>query len=201
MIRIVRWPSARCWRTRRIPSGNDLRHDHLGEHLPGVALDLLDRGVLVAAVEVAQEVGAVGAVELQQARPLGDACAASSGPARGCRGGGWRATSSSRRRSRRSACSRGRTRRPDAWGRAPACACRAMRSVDGDGPGVVLTRACWTIDGQVDLGDVGRPVDRAGVEVELGPIGVARVRPTCASGCRPGRSPRTRCTGRTARRT
>ena len=53
------------------PGGERLRDDQLGEQLAGVLLDLLDRGVLVAAVEVAQEVGAVGAVELEQARRFG----------------------------------------------------------------------------------------------------------------------------------
>ncbi len=72
MIRIVRWPSARCWRTRRMPSGNDFVMITWANNSRASALDLLDRGVLVAAVEVAQEVGAIGPVELEQARCLGD---------------------------------------------------------------------------------------------------------------------------------
>ncbi len=129
------------------PGREALRQDDLGQQLLGVGLDLLDGGVLVAPVEVAQEVAAVDAVELQQARAPRPSCAARSATARRGRGGASPATSSSRRRCWRSACSRGRTRRGGAWGRAPGgAAARCGRCAVL--PGTVLTRACWTIEGR-----------------------------------------------------
>ena len=101
---------------------------------------------------------------------------------------------------RRSACSRGRTRRRGARGRAPACAAgRCGRCVVL--PGVGLDAGVLDDRRQVDLADVRRPVDAARVEVERRPGRRRRGRPTSPAGCRPGRSPRTRCRGRTARRT
>ena len=52
--------------------GEALGEDQLRHHLAGVLVDLVDRRVLVAAVEVAQEVGAVALVELEQTRRLGE---------------------------------------------------------------------------------------------------------------------------------
>ena len=68
-------------------------------------------------------------------------------------------------------------------------------------PGVGLDPGVLDDRRQVDLRDVGRPVDAPRVEVERRPVGRRRGRPRSPSGCRPGRSPRTRCRGRTARRT
>ncbi len=51
--------------------GKALREDHVAEQFARLDADLLDRGVLVAPVEVAEEVGAVGPVELEQPRRLG----------------------------------------------------------------------------------------------------------------------------------
>ena len=69
-MRIVRCPSARCSRTRRSPAGNPLVRISSVSSSWRVGLDLRRRGVLVAPVEVAQEVAAVDAVQLQQPRRL-----------------------------------------------------------------------------------------------------------------------------------
>ena len=52
------------------PGGERLGDQQVAQHLPGVAGDLVDRGVLEAAVEVAQEVTSVLSVEGQQGRGL-----------------------------------------------------------------------------------------------------------------------------------
>jgi hypothetical protein len=54
---------------------------------------------------------------------------------------------------------------------------------------------------EVDLADVRRPVDGPRDRRRTLPGRPGRGPPTSPAGCRPGRSPRTRCTGRTARRT
>ena len=64
------------------PAGKLLVRISCGQQLGGVLVDLVDRGVLVAAVEVAQEVGAVAAVELQQAGRLGQRAQHVAGPLR-----------------------------------------------------------------------------------------------------------------------
>ena len=46
--------------------GEALGDDELGQQFAGVLLDLVDGRVLVASVEVAEEVGAIAPVELQQ---------------------------------------------------------------------------------------------------------------------------------------
>ena len=78
----VRWPSARCSRTRRMAAGNDLVRMSSAEHLGGVLVDLVDGGAVVAAVEEAQEVAAVLAVERQQRRALGEGLQRRSGAGR-----------------------------------------------------------------------------------------------------------------------
>ena len=53
------------------PGGEALREDDVAEQLSSLLGDLVDRSVLVATIEVAEEVGAVAAVELEQAWCLG----------------------------------------------------------------------------------------------------------------------------------
>ena len=50
--------------------GERLGQQQVAEHLGGVGVELVDRGLVVAAVEVAQEVAAVAPVERQQRRRL-----------------------------------------------------------------------------------------------------------------------------------
>ena len=71
-MRIVRWPAARCSRIRRIPAGKLLVRISCVSSSSGVGVDLLDGRVLVAAIEVAQEVASIDAVEAQQAGRFGD---------------------------------------------------------------------------------------------------------------------------------
>ena len=67
----VWWPSARCARTRAMASGNARVQEQVAEQLPGVGADALDGGALVAAVEGAEEVAAVAAVDAEQPWALG----------------------------------------------------------------------------------------------------------------------------------
>ena len=69
-MRSVRWPRARCSRTRADRLGEALQQQQVAEQLPGVDPQPLDRGVLVAAVEGAEEVAPVAAVEREQRRSL-----------------------------------------------------------------------------------------------------------------------------------
>ena len=62
----VRWPSAAMLAHAADRGRERLGEDEVAEHLGRVGVDLVDRGVLEAAVEVAQEVAAVAAVERQQ---------------------------------------------------------------------------------------------------------------------------------------
>ena len=91
VISTVRWPSRRCSRTRRMAAGKDLARMQLAEHLGRVLVDLVDGGVVVAAVEEAQEVAAVLAVERQQRRAPRPVCGPRSAAAR--RGAGRRVAS------------------------------------------------------------------------------------------------------------
>ena len=152
------------------PGRERLGDDQLGEQLAGVLLDLFDRRVLVATVEVAQEVGAVGAVELEQAGRLDHRAQRVADPL---------GRVEPARRQPRVALDdvRGDQRVLEVEGHdlAPgvehllAHAGHAIgagrRSWRGLHPGVLDDRR------QVDLGDVGRPVDAARVDVEVGPVG------------------------------
>ena len=161
---------ARCSRTRRMAAGNDLARISCAEHLGRVLVELVDRGAVVAAVEEAQEVAAVLAVEGQQRRRLGQRAGHEAEPLVAAAGGGWRATSRTSTTFEaisvfsRSKAARWRSgdstwpRRRVARGLGPAAA-----------PGVVRTRACSTTDGRWIVADVVVPVDDAGVEAEARP--------------------------------
>ena len=139
-------------------------------------LDLLDRRVLVPAVEVAQEVGAVGPIELQQAGRLEHRAQRVPHPLGGVE----------------PACRQPRVALDDVRGdqrvleverhdlalrieHLLAHACHAVgadrRSRRGLHPGVLDDRR------QVDLGDVGRPVDAARVDVEVAAVGLVEAVP------------------------
>ena len=200
VMRIVRCPSARCSRTRRIPAGKlFVRISSLSSSCASTR-DLLDRCVLVAAVEVAQEVAAVDAVELQQPGRLGQRAQDVADALVAIEAARGQPRVAGRPRCWRSACSPGRRRRRCGPARAPACAagpcgrCVRLRRGRLD-PGVLHDRR------QVDRADVRRPVDGPRIEGEGLPVGGVELAPTSPSTCRPGRSPRTRCTARTARRT
>ena len=75
--------------------------EQVAEQLVAVEAELVDGGALVAAVEGAQEVAPVAAVEPEQLRPFGEQARHEPGALRRARGGGSRARRSSRRRSRR----------------------------------------------------------------------------------------------------
>ena len=72
VMRTVRWPSALCRLTRAMPAGKDLRQKQVVEQLRGVLAEQLLGRALVAAVEAAQEVPAVAAVEREQTRRLAE---------------------------------------------------------------------------------------------------------------------------------
>ena len=155
-----------------------LGQDELAEHLGRVLVELLDRGALVAAVEEAQEVAAVPAVEGQQRRAPRPGSWPRSGAARRGRGGGWPA----RRRTSttleamsvfsRSKAARWRSGRQHL---APQPVVRGSGPVRAPGrgpdPGVLDDRR------QVDLADVAVPVDRPrGSKQNVGlVVGVRRV--------------------------
>ena len=71
-MRIVRWPAARCSRTRRIPAGKLFVRISCVSSSSASAWICSTGRVLVAAIEVAQEVAAIDAVEAQQAGRLGE---------------------------------------------------------------------------------------------------------------------------------
>ncbi len=64
-MRSVRWPSALCSRTRRMPAGNDLATSRSLVSSQESWLSSSDAGVLVTAVEPAQEIASVDHVEGQ----------------------------------------------------------------------------------------------------------------------------------------
>ena len=68
VINTVRWPTARCSRMRRMPAGKTLGEDQLAEELDGILVDAVDGGAFVAAVEEAEKVAAVLAIEREQRR-------------------------------------------------------------------------------------------------------------------------------------
>ena len=173
------------------------------EQLAGVLVDLVDRGVLVAAVEVAQEVAAVLAVEGQQRRaPRPSVRSDEAERGRRRAGGGWRATSSAPPRcdaisvfSRSNAAS---------W-RSGASTWLAQAVLAGSGrcvrPAWCCTRAWLDDRRQVDLGGRSGPSrsTRGSKQNVALVVGVER-RPTARAGGRRRRSPRTRRRRRRARR-
>ena len=151
--------------------GKRLRHDQLSRHLDGVFLDLGDRRVLVAAVEVAEEVGAVATVELEQAGRLGERAqhVAHSFRSVQAAGGEERVALDDVRGDQRvlevEGCDvAGGVEHLAPQARHPVGAARrAGRGLD---PSVLDDR------GQVDLGDVAGPVDDPRVEAERLAVGV-----------------------------
>ncbi len=156
--------------------GERLGHDDLAEHLAGVGLDLLDGRVLVAAVEVAQEVAAVGAVELQQAGPLDERAQHVADAFGGVEAAGGEP---------RVALDdvRGDQRVLEVERHDLALRVEHLLAQPGHPVGRLRGARCGLDAGvlddrrQVDLGDVGRPVDRAGVEVERRPVVVVELAP------------------------
>ena len=153
VISRVRWPSAAVLAHPADPGRERLGQDQVAEQLPRVVAQPLDRGALVAAVEVAQEVAPVLAVEGQQAGRLAQGAQREADPVARRRGAGWPARRRTRPRWRRSACSPGRTRPAGARGRArpagpaPRGSARSSRR-SGGRPAVVRTRAWSTTDGR-----------------------------------------------------
>ena len=134
----VRCPSASVLAHAADGGGERLGEDQLAEQLGGVLVDLVDRGAFVAAVEEAQEVAAVLAVERQQRRSFGQRLEHEAQALVAAAAAGWRATRRTPPRWRRSACSRGRTPPAGARGRAPARAGARVAGGRPDAPGVVL---------------------------------------------------------------
>ena len=179
--------------------GEALGEDDGAEQLPGVLVDLLDGGALVAPVEVAQEVAPVLAVERQQAgrlgqRPQREPHAVGLGQAPGGQprvalhhvGGDERVLQVEG--GEVALLRQHLAPEPVHAVLAPAL---ARRRLD---PGVLDDR------GQVHLADVGAPVDDARVEPEGLPV-VGRERLLHRrGGGRPSRAPRTRRSCRRARR-
>ena len=199
VIRIVRCPSARCSRTRRMPAGKLLVRIRLVSSSLRVLVDLADRGVLVAPVEEPQEVAAVLAVHRAQARCLGKRAQHVANPLGRVQ----------------SACRQERVALDDVAGdqrvlevergdvaiggehaaAQPVGAVVAALARLGLGARVVHDRR------QVDGADVRRPVDAARVDVERRLIGGVETVVDAHQIGRLDRSPRTRCRGRTAART
>ena len=176
-----------------------LRDDQLREQFLGVLVDLLDRRVLVAPVEVPQEVAAVLAVHRQQAGRLGEGAQHVAKP--------LRAVEPARRQPRVALDDVAGDQRVLEVERGdvpigrqhvaaqPVGAVDARLARRGLHAGVLHDRR------QVDLVDVRRPVDERGSKQNVGLVDRRQLVPDARAGCRPGRSLRTRCRGRTARRT
>ena len=181
------------------PGREPLRQDQLGQQLLGVGLDLGERGVLVAPVEVAQEVAAVDAVELQQPRRLVQRAQRVAQPLVAIEPAGRQprvALDDVAGDQRVLEVERG-----DLAGRVEDLPAQPSGAVGGRLARRRLDAGVLDDRRQVDLADVRRPVEGAGIEGERGPVGGVEAVPTSPAGCRPGRSPRTRCTARTAGRT
>ena len=196
----VRWPSARCSRTRRMPAGNDLVRMQVAEHLGRRPRRAGRPARLVAPVEVAEEVAAVAPVEGEQRRGLGQRPQREAEPvvAGEAPGGQPRV--------------RGHDVRGDegvleveggevAVGRQHlARGAGRPRSRPSGRRRSVRTRACCDHRRQVDVVDVGGPVDDPGVEAERRLVGVVERARSGRAGGRRRRSPRTRRRRRRARR-
>ena len=137
--------------------GERLHEEVVGGELDGVGPQLLDRRALVAPVEVAQEVAPVLAVHGEQPGRLGQGLQRRSG--RGRPTGSRRVASHEYEATTFDAMSVFSRSKAATWraGSSTWRRSRCSRPSRPDGPGVVLTRACSTTDGQVDLRARSRP--------------------------------------------
>ena len=199
----VRWPSAPVLAHPADGGGERLGQDAARLNISaGVLVDLVDGGALVAAVEEAQEVAAVLAVEGQQRGALGERLGDEAQPLVGGQAAGGQP------RVRRHHV-RGDERVLEVEGgevavgrRAPGSRSRSCAGRAGAAAGRrSRTRAVLDDRRQVDLGDVAVPVDRRGgrSRTSAWSSGVERVPAARAAGRR-RRPPRTRRRRRRARR-
>ena len=142
----VRWPSARCSRTRRMPAGNDLVRIRSLNISAASASSWSTRRVLVAAVEVAQEVAAVARSRASSRAPRRSVLSDEADPVVAAAGGGWPATSTtSTTLEAMSVFSRSKAARwrsgSSTWRRSRSCAVLAVRPPGvGAHPGVLDDR-------------------------------------------------------------